>query len=476
MGQPLNLTIGLEVHIRLKTAAKIFCACSSQPHGQPNVHTCPVCLGLPGSLPVFNREVLSPALKLALALGCEIPSWSEFSRKNYFYPDLPRNYQITQNEHPLARGGRLEGVALERLHLEEDAGRSRHRNDGLAAVDMNRAGIPLVEIVTRPELKSGREARQWLTRLRQLVRHLAVSDGDMEKGSLRCDANLGIGLGHRQAGPWVEIKNLNSLRFVEQALDHEAKRLRRDLAENRPLIRQTRGWNPRTKDSYLMRVKEETADYLFFPEPDILPVHVPAGFLAKLSRQLPEMPWAMEHRFMTDLGIRQADAVTLCRSRALASYFEKTVGELIRKGHAPKKAGPEVAKWVLTNVLGSLLGSDEDLSAAFLGPQGLGQLLDPLLKGRACRSQILNVFALAWGGEDPAVLLQAEATEKRDPGHLEKLVEEVLAENPEHCRRYRQGKKNLLNYFLGEIFKRSGKGMDPSELRLLILMKLEEER
>lgn len=475
MGHPLKFTVGLEIHVRLNSRRKIFCPCVNTSEGPPNAHNCPVCLGLPGSLPVLNPEVPPLGLALALALDCDIPAFSEFGRKNYFYPDLPRNYQITQWEHPLARGGSLDGVALERIHLEEDAGRSRHGGDGLARVDFNRAGAPLAEIVTLPEIADGKGARRCLGRLRQLVRYLGISDGDMEKGSLRCDANVGLAPGHPQAGPWVEVKNLNSLRFLAQAVDEEIDRLARRLREGRPLIHETRGWDPRRKRTYLQRQKEGSADYLHFPEPDLPLLTVSEAGLEAIRARLPERPWEQERRFQETWGLDGDDARTLSRTPQLAGYFRATVEALAQKGHGTKRAAPEAARWILGPVLAAVEGRDEDLAELPLKPASLAALLDPLLAEGVGRPLILRVWPEVLEGKNPAELLRRVAGETTTAKELAALVQAVLTEHPRQAQRYRAGQGNLLNFFMGQVLGRANGAADPVEIRQMLVSALDDE-
>ncbi|PIE65341.1 MAG: Asp-tRNA(Asn)/Glu-tRNA(Gln) amidotransferase GatCAB subunit B [Deltaproteobacteria bacterium] len=472
-------TVGLEIHVRLNTRHKIFCACPNRSDGPPNSHTCPVCLGLPGALPVLNPEVPGPALRLALALGCTVATRSEFTRKNYFYPDLPRNYQITQQRRPLATAGRLEGVGLEgvgleRLHLEEDAGRSRHGADGQDRVDLNRAGAPLAEIVTLPGLRDGTEARQALARMRQLVRHLGVGDGDMEKGSLRCDANVGLGPGHPLAGPWIEIKNLNSLRFVQRAVDQEIQRLASLLAAEGKLRRQTRGWDPGAGRTFPLRLKEELADYLYLPEPDLPPLILSEARIEAARRNLPELPWVREDRYRVRWGVPRDDARTLCRAPELAGYFEATVVELGKQAIAPPVGAPEAARWILSRLLAAAGGKDEALDTVGLSPQGLATLLSALLTGRRTKHQIREVWERALAGQDPADLLAGSSPSGLSRAEIGTLARAILQQEPALVARYRDGHASLLNHFVGKLMGAAGGGAEPAAVREILLDLLED--
>jgi len=469
VAETAGFTVGLEIHVRLNTPHKIFCYCPNRADGAPNTHTCPVCLGLPGTLPVLNPEVKEPALRLALALGCTIARVSEFSRKNYFYPDLPRNYQITQQRWPLATGGQLEEVGLERIHLEEDAGRSRHQDGGWNLVDLNRAGTPLAEIVTLPQLRDGAGARRVLARLRQLVRYLGISDGDMEKGSLRCDANVGLGPGHSQAGPWVEVKNLNSLRFVQKAVDQEIQRLGKALACGQPLRRQTRGWDPRTGQTYAQRLKEELADYLYFPEPDLPPLVISAAAIEAVRRNQPELPGARQARYEESWGLSRDDAATLCRTPQLADYFDTTVQELRTRGFREADGAAEAARWILSRVLAAVDGKDESLKVIPLQPSGLAALLAARLDGRRTRQQILTIWEPAMRGEDPVSLVEREVPPGPSREQIQTLAQQILARDAHLVARFQAGNPALLNHFLGNVMQATKGRAEPRTVKEILL-------
>lgn len=477
----LIFSVGLEIHARLKTTQKIFCSCANHYGDAPNTNTCPVCLGLPGSLPVLNSEIILPALRTAVALNCEIPRLSEFSRKNYFYPDLPRNYQITQYQRPLALGGHLDlgdlRVRLQRIHLEEDAGRSLRGSDKMTHVDLNRAGTPLMEIVTEPDLQDGQQARGWLTRLRQLLRYLDVCDGNMETGSLRCDANVGLSGPHKLAGPWIELKNLNSFKAVAVAVDFEIKRLDEMLANGVTLRRETRAWDPRKKETTLLRVKEEASDYRYYPEPDLpLLITEPEDIQAVISA-MPELPHDREKRFSRSYGINPAEAVTFCRSLALGSYFESCVQSLAHQsGNDPTDCGPLVAKWVLGQVLEAVGGKDDLLPTLNLQPKKLAEILKLLVSGKIHRTrgrlliqQVLNA------NEDVCIAdlcLSSKSNDDEDERLLEELCLRVLVGESTKVEAYKNGKVGLLNYFVGQVMMLSKGLLEAEKVRSALLKKL----
>ncbi len=478
---PLKFSVGLEIHARLNTDHKIFCRCDNKFGSQPNTNICPVCLGLPGSLPVLNPEVIVPALRAATALNCDIAGVSEFSRKNYFYPDLPRNYQITQFDKPFAFGGYLSEagvkVRLIRIHLEEDAGRSLISAGGLTRVDLNRAGSPLIEIVTEPDLENGQQARQWLGRLRQILQYLDVCDGEMENGSLRCDANVGLTGDHPQAGPWVELKNLNSFKWVGQAVDFEIERLRHFLHRGQSLRRETRSWDPRQGKTNLLRSKESHSDYRFFPEPDLLPLVLDSREINDISDTLPELPEDREERFVADLGVKKSDAVILCRTLELADFFETcTVCFAEHSGLQQVDCGTLVGKWVLSVVLGGVGGKDKSLSTSSLTPEILARILGKHHKGTISRTLTVNLIGQVMGSEqlpDIAEMIRScEVSYEKNSCLLDDYCNQVILENPQKTDSYRKGKTGLLNFFIGQVISLSGGCLDAEKIRVKLKKKL----
>jgi len=468
--------IGLEVHVQLGTRSKMFCACATSFGDPPNTNVCPVCLGLPGALPVPNREAVRLGVRAALALGCTIHERSIFARKNYFYPDLPKGYQISQFDRPLATGGHvavespergLLAVSIVRLHLEEDAGKSLHdRVPGKTAVDLNRAGVPLAEIVSGPDLRRPAEARAYLVTLKQLLVYAGVSECSMEKGSLRVDANISIRpAGQNRLGTKTEIKNLNSFANVERALEAERGRQQREL-ENGGVIRQlTLLFNAGTGQVRPMRSKEESHDYRYFPDPDLPPLALSGRWIEEIRGELPELPAARRSRFGARYGLPAYDAGVLTADRAIADYYEAVVSA----GADPKAA----ANWVMTE---SLTGYNE--SGRFsASAQSLAALLALIKAGTVSHQAAKKIFLeLPADGADPhAVAERLGLLQVRDEGALETWVEEALAAHPQEVQRYRAGETKLLGFLTGQVMRRSQGKADPKGVQSVLVRKLESK-
>ncbi len=471
VGEPV---IGLEVHVQLSTASKIFCGCPARFGAPANTLICPVCTGQPGALPVLNRRAVELGLRLALALGARVRRRSVFARKSYRYPDLPKGYQISQHDAPLAEGGEvrmwLDGrphrVPLTRLHLEEDAGKSVRRG-GATLVDLNRAGVPLVELVTEPCLATPQEAAELLRTLRGVVRTLGVGDGNMEQGSLRCDANLSLRRADGAPGTRVEVKNLNSFRFVQRALEHEQARQARALAAGDVVRAETRLWDQERGVTAPMRSKEEAGDYRYFPEPDLPPLQVDEAWIERCGAALPELPAARRGRLM-DLGLRQDAAAGLTRAVALADYFEETVAG---------GAGPvDAANWILTEVL-ARVKDPRQVAEAPVTPAQLAALLALVQGGQLSSTAARQVWDRLWCGDTRAPRRIAEAEDlllRRDPETLEAAVAQVLAANPGQAAQYRAGKTKLLAFFIGQIMKATGGRADPRAADAELRKRLED--
>ena len=475
--------IGLEVHVQLLTATKIFCPCPNRFGAEPNTLVCPVCLGLPGALPVLSREAVAQAARAALALGAEVQPVSVFERKNYFYPDLPKGYQISQYRQPLALGGQVEipaaeggrrAVGLERLHMEEDAGKLLH--DGFAwsttrsGVDLNRAGVPLVEIVSRPELRSPQEAFDYLTALKAVLLFTGVSDVNMEEGSLRCDANVSLRpRGQAALGTRVEIKNLNSFRNVARALEYETARQAALLESGGQVAQETRLWNADRGESAPLRSKEEAQDYRYFPEPDLPPLQVAPGWLAELRAALPELPAARRQRLVAEHGLPDYDAGVLTQSPALADYFEAVA----RASGAPKAA----SNWVMTEVLRKLKDDERPVERCPVPPGRLAELMGLVEGGRVSGSVAKAVFERMWSsGEAPAAIVEREGLAQiSDEAALRTAVAEVLAQSPEQVGTYRAGKASALGWFVGQAMRRLGGKANPQLLNRLLKEALDGE-
>ena len=455
----MDVVIGLEIHVQLLTRTKLFCSCRADYFAAPpNTLTCPVCLGLPGALPVLNKKAVELALRVALALGAEVQEVSQFDRKNYFYPDLPKGYQITQREVPLARGGaltfRLAGqertVRIRELHLEEDAGKLIHTERG-TLIDFNRCGVPLVEIVTEPDLRSPQEAREFLRALRTLLRHLRVSNADMEKGELRCDANISVCVDGRP-GTKTEIKNLNSFKAVERALQAAAEHQRALLSRGERVEQVTFGWDEGREELLLQRTKEEAHDYRYFPDPDLVPLVVDAPWLAQVQAEMPELPWEREARWIRAFGLSPSEAEALLVDPVRADYFE----EVARAVPNPKAA----AGWVLSELGQYWTGDEPPLPAA-----DLVALIRAVEEGRITRPQAKEILEKAVVERvSVSVLLSAAGGVVRDEEALRALAEEVLRENPQAVADYRAGRSQALGFLVGQAMRKAQGRADPKRL------------
>lgn len=476
VGGGLEAVIGLEIHAQLKTRTKIFCGCLAEFGGPPNTHICPVCLGLPGALPALNERAVTLALRVAAALGCEVAPCSFFARKNYFYPDLPKGYQITQYEQPLATGGAIafragakqgeQELRIARIHLEEDAGKLIHEPDR-TLIDYNRAGVPLLEIVTGPDLRTGEQAHACLRRLRQILIYLDACDGNLEEGSLRCDANVSLRMAGGDLGAKVEIKNLNSFRGVWKALDHEIARQSALLAWGEEVVRETRGWDAATGTTVPQRRKEESDDYRYFPEPDLTPLLIGEAETAAAVASLPELPAAREARLAREHGLPHAVATQLCEEPSLADYFEATARAL--------GDGRAAANWMLTEVLAVLKERSVAIVDLPIVPEALAGLLalmrDGHLSGRAAK----RVFAeMSVTGEPaPAVMARLGLEQISDAVTLSAAIKAVMAAHPTEVAAYRRGKTALLGFFVGRVVAATGGRANPNMVSRLLADALE---
>ena len=457
---PYERVIGLEVHVQLLTRSKIFCACSTRFGDPPNTNVCPVCLGLPGALPVLNREAVNMAMKAAMALNCTVHPRSRFARKNYFYPDLPKGYQISQYDEPLAEHGWLEilvqgksrRIGITRVHLEEDAGKSLHEgfpdSDRVSYIDLNRSGVPLIEAVSKPDLRSPEEAYEYLTELRTLMLTLEVSDCNMEEGSLRCDANVSVRrAGASLLGVKTEIKNLNSFRFLEKALAYETERQIRILEGGGEVAQETRLWDSREQRTYGMRSKEHAHDYRYFPEPDLLPLVLTEEWKAEVRQSLPELPQARRGRFILEYGLPESDARQLTASRPLADYFERATESCGQ----PKLA----ANWILSELLHLLNDAHRKIGQSPVSAGHLAELLTQLYSGRISgkmgKDILMEMFET---GESAREVMAAKGLEQiSDPAQITLIVREVLEANPKQVEQYRKGKAATLGWFVGQVMK-----------------------
>ncbi len=467
--------IGLEVHAQLKTDSKLFCSCSASFGAEPNTQVCPVCMGLPGVLPVLNRKAVELALRLAVAAECAIPLNNVFARKNYFYPDLPKGYQISQFEFPLAVRGRLEihtgngskVIGITRIHMEDDAGKLVHEEHRpVSHVDFNRSGVPLAEIVSEPDLRSSDEAVAYLKKLRDLVRYLEVCDGNMEEGSLRCDANISLRpKGRKEFGTRTELKNMNSFKAVKSALEYEMRRQRAVLEKGKEVGQETRLWDADRGESFSMRGKEEAHDYRYFPDPDLVPVEISEDWVREVRQALPELPEAKRVRFMAEYSLPEYDAGVLTADRELADYFE----DAAKESDNPKAA----SNWIMTEILAALKG-DEGVSDLRVSARNLGLLIKLIDDGTISGKMAKEVLEeMAGSGRGPEEIVEAKGLKQiSDTGELEELAEKILSANPDKVEKYRAGKKKLMGFFVGQVMKETKGQANPKKVNEIFNRKL----
>lgn len=487
MKEGWEAVIGLEVHAQLATDSKIFCSCSTTFGEEPNANTCPVCLALPGALPVLNRQALECAGRAALALGLTINPESIFARKNYFYPDLPKGYQISQFDKPFSEHGAVEILTSERdeggrpiewklkrfgitrAHLEEDAGKSVHDigDPTKSYVNLNRAGTPLLEIVSEPDFRTSWEAYDYVSFLRRTVQDIGVCDGNMEEGNLRCDANVSVRRTGEPFGTRTETKNINSLRFIQKAIDYEIARQIEVLESGGKIVQETRLWSEKENRTYMMRSKEDAHDYRYFPEPDLPPVEVSAAWIEGLKNSLPELPEARRQRFVRVYELSPEDALTLTTQREMADYYETVVSTSNNHKGA--------ANWVLSELLRELKNADADITASKVTAENLGAMIrlidDSTISGKIAK----DVFAEMWAnGGDPATIIKAKGwVQITDLSAIEKIVDEVIASNPGQVEQYKAGKVQLMGFFVGQTLKTSGGKANPQAVNEIVKKKLE---
>jgi aspartyl-tRNA(Asn)/glutamyl-tRNA(Gln) amidotransferase subunit B len=478
--------IGLEVHVQLLTASKIFCSCSTRFGAPPNSNVCPVCLGMPGALPVLNKKVVEFAALAAMALNCRVNETSIFARKNYFYPDLPKGYQISQYDKPLAEFGFIEvpagvdkqagrtKIGITRVHLEEDAGKSLHEgfpdSDEKTAIDLNRTGTPLIEIVSEPDISTPDEAYEYLTRLKEIILYTGVSDCNMEEGSLRADANVSIRpRGQKEFGTKTEIKNVNSFRFIREALEYEIGRQIDVIESGGKITQETRLYNANEGKTYGMRSKEQAHDYRYFPEPDLLPLVIDERWKSEIARTLPELPEARRVRMVKEYGITEYDAQVLTVSKYLADQFE----EAARAAKNPKR----VANLVQGELMGRLKARGVEIEQSPISMRGIATSADLVESGTISGKMLKELYDLCFErGKDFLTVYEEEGRPQQstDTGALEKIIDELIAANPKQVEQYRAGKKTMLGFFVGQVMKASKGQASPQIVNELLSKKLEQ--
>jgi aspartyl-tRNA(Asn)/glutamyl-tRNA(Gln) amidotransferase subunit B len=475
---PFEPVIGLEVHAQLKTKTKIFCSCSTAFGKSPNANTCPVCTGMPGVLPVLNTQAVSFAIKAALATNCTINEESRFDRKNYFYPDLPKGYQISQYAAPIAEFGHLDidstlaggikRIGITRIHMEEDAGKLIHDPArGKSLVDLNRTGVPLIEIVSEPDIRSAQEAGAYLRKLHAILKYIDVCDGNMEEGSFRCDANISLRpAGQQEFGTRTELKNLNSFKNVEKAIAYEIQRQTYLLDEGGQVIQETRLWDPNKNKTFSMRGKEEAHDYRYFPDPDLVPLIVDKQWIASIESQMPELPDDKKKRFISQYEIPEYDADVLTSTLELANFFEQTA--------TPLKNKKQAANWIMTHLLGMLKSKGVAIDDSPVSADTFSQLLKMLEDGTINANAAKTVFEqMAETGGAPETIVKEKGLEQvSDQSQLEGLVIQTIEENPEEAAAYRDGKTKLFSFFMGQMMKKTRGKADPKIVAPLLKTKL----
>lgn len=473
-----EMVIGLEIHAQVLTESKLFSGASAAFGAAPNSQVSPIDAGMPGMLPVLNKLCIEKAVRTGLGLNAEINLYSVFERKNYFYPDLPQGYQISQAAHPIVGNGTIEidlpdgstkVIGIERLHLEQDAGKSLHdQHPSKSFVDLNRSGNPLMEIVSKPDMNSAEEAAAYVTKIRAIVRYLETCDGNMDEGSMRCDVNLSIRRPGAPLGTRCEIKNVNSIRFVSQAIEYEARRQIEVIEGGGKIVQETRLFDTKNGTTRAMRSKEDAHDYRYFPDPDLLPLKLERAFIENIRQSLPELPDAKKHRFMKDYSLSVADATTLISERSRADYFEAAA-----KGHDAKLT----ANWLLTELMGALNKAEKTLEESPVSAEQLGRLValisDNTISGRIAKDVFAEMFAT--GKEAAAIVEEKGLRQVTDTGAIEKIVDDVLKNNPDKIAEYQSGKDKLFGFFVGQVLKQSGGKANPGMVNDMLKAKLEKK-
>ncbi len=471
--------IGLEIHAQLLTQSKMFCGCSTQFGAAPNTQTCPICTGMPGVLPVINKRAVEMAVRAGLATDCRIAPYSRFARKNYFYPDLPKGYQISQYELPLCEQGTMEvgvngeqkRIGITRIHMEEDAGKNLHEGiAGASHVDLNRAGVPLLEIVSEPDIRSAEEAVAYLKKFRDILVYLKVCDGNMEEGSLRCDANVSLRpVGQKKFGTKTELKNINSFKYVQKALEYEIARQMKVLEEGGRIVQETRLWDPERGVTVSMRSKEEAHDYRYFPEPDLVPLEVPEDWIQKIRNTRQDLRQDVQKHFEEDYGISEYDAEVITVDPGSVPLFERTVEEYKSRTDSPNLKS--LGSWFVTEVLPVYKTWQDTLT-----PEHVASLLVLMDKGKINRNTAKKVQEIicATGSSPEKIVKEQNLFQESDDQAVDQLIDGVLAANPNELKAYRQGKEKLFGFFVGQVMKQSGGKANPAKVNELLKRKLKD--
>ncbi len=474
-----EVVIGLEVHVELCTKTKIFCGCSTNFGAEPNANTCPVCLGMPGVLPVFNRRVLEYAIKAGLALNCEIAGFSKFDRKNYFYPDSPKAYQISQYDLPICIGGHVDietknggsrRIRLNRIHMEEDAGKLIHAEGESSWVDFNRTGVPLLEIVTEPDLRSAEEAKEFLTRLKAIIQYIGISDVKMEEGSLRCDANISLRpVGSEKLGTKAEIKNMNSFRSVQRGLEYEAQRQREAIEFGETIVQETRRWDEVKGVTYSMRSKEEAHDYRYFPDPDLVPIKVEASWVEEIRATLPELPDQRRNRLIAEWGLSSYDAGVITASKAMADYFDQVL--------AIYPQAKIVSNWLMGDFSYTLNENNQEIDKCLVKPNMLAEMLQLIDQGVISGKIAKTVFEEMYQtGKAPKLIVADKGlVQISDTSELKGIVDDVLKNCQQSVEDYRAGKEKALGAIVGQVMKATKGKANPQIVNELIIQRLKQE-
>ena len=476
--------IGLEIHVQLATKSKLFCSCSTEFGAKANTQICPVCLGFPGSLPVFNEKVFDLGIKAGLGLNCQISNLMQFERKGYFYPDLPKGFQISQFKLPLAENGFLEietetgikKIKITRAHLEEDAGKLLHKEQ-CSYVDYNRCGMPLLEIVSEPDINSPKEAYSFLTNLKTLLRYLEVSNCDMEKGELRCDANISLAVAGAKLGQKVEVKNMNSFKAVKDALSFEENRQEKLLQKSKKIIQETRLWNNAKKETISMRKKEESPDYRYFPEPDLFPFSIEKRRIDKIKKTLPEMPQSKRKRFKKEYNLAQKEIEVFIQNRDLANFFEKAISELknwMSNKKISKSSLPALVKlttnYLITDLSGLIFEKAIEFKNLKITPENFAELITIIQKKEISSRVAKNVLKIMFEtGADPSHIIEEKELKLiSDSGYIEKLAKEIIEKNKKVVLDYKNGKENALEFLVGKIMAETRGKTDPTKAREIL--------